>query len=122
MYLVRHRGHLSRSTLPQWPIYRKVHGTRDRKEAEAWLLREEKLLQDDTLRLASPPTARRVSDLEAEVMAHYAASPTNTREGIRYALLHFKRICGDIHLQDINFATIEKFKRIRWQREEARIP
>ncbi len=46
-------------------------------------------------------------------MAHYATSPRNTREGMRYAFLHLKRICGDLSLDDIGFATIERFKRVR---------
>ncbi|MGH9195303.1 MAG: tyrosine-type recombinase/integrase, partial [Acidimicrobiia bacterium] len=46
-------------------------------------------------------------------MTQYATSPRNTREGMRYALLHLKRICGDLSLDDIGFATIERFKRLR---------
>lgn len=58
-------------------------------------------------------TAKQLSAFEGEVMAHYASSPRNTREGMRYALLHLKRICGDLTLDDIDFAAIERFKRIR---------
>jgi integrase len=58
-------------------------------------------------------SAKRLSDFEAEVMGHYAMSPKNTREGMRYAFLHLQRICGDLPLDDIGFAAIERFKRIR---------
>jgi integrase len=113
MYLVKHRGIYHARLYRNGRYVERSTGTRDRKEAEAWVRRQERLLEQERMEPATPLTARRVSDLETEVMAHYATSPRNTREGIRYALLHFKRICGDIDLQDINFAAVERFKRTR---------
>jgi hypothetical protein len=65
------------------------------------------------LKSSAAQTAKQLSAFAGEVMAHYATSPRNTREGMRYALLHLKRICGDLALDDIDFAAIERFKRIR---------
>ena len=65
-------------------------------------------------------TAKLLSDFEREVMAHYSPSPRNTREGMRYALLHVMRVCGDLTLDAIGFAEIERFKRVRLA--EGRLP
>jgi integrase/recombinase XerD len=113
MYLVKHRGIYHARLYRSGRYVERSTGTRDRKKAEAWVRKQEKLLRQELLEPSGAKTAKQLSYFEGEVLAHYATSPRNTREGMRYGLRHFKRICGDLHLQDISFATVEKFKRTR---------
>ena len=113
MYLVKHRGIYHARLYRNGRYVERSTGTRDRKKAEAWVRKQEKLPRQELLEPSGQQTAKQLSDFEGEVLAHYAAGPRNTREGMRYALLHLKRICGDLPLDDIGFAAIERFKRTR---------
>jgi integrase len=113
MYLVKHRGIYHARLYRDGRYVERSTGTRDLRQAEAWVRNQERLRRREVLEPHPSQPVKRLSDFESEIVAHYAASPRNTREGMRYAFLHLRRICGNLSLTDVEFATIERFKRVR---------